>query len=204
MLSKYPKTAKLKDGTEVVIRPLARDDFDQLLAFFESLPEEDRLFLRHDVSDPEIVRKWTEELDLERVIPLVAFDGEELVADGSLHFMPHEWMKHVGHIRLATARSLRNKGLGGLIVRELVALATNRNLEKLQVYVIEDNVGAIKMCEAVGFEKAAVLKGMFKDRSWKSRDLAIMVNDVADLDRILEEWIQFSTLPGYRAPGAGA
>ena len=33
MLTKYPKTVKLKDGTPVVIRPLERGDFDQLFNF---------------------------------------------------------------------------------------------------------------------------------------------------------------------------
>jgi len=49
----YPKAATLKDGRNVVIRPLTRNDFDQLYSFFQALPEEDRLFLRHDVTDPE-------------------------------------------------------------------------------------------------------------------------------------------------------
>lgn len=204
MLTKYPKTVKLKDGTPVVIRPLEHGDFDQLFNFFGTLPEEDRLFLRHDVRDPAVVRQWTEDLNMERVIPLVALDCDVVVADGSLHIDPHEWMRHVGHIRMVTARSHRNKGLGGLITRELVTLATHHNLEKLQAHIIEDNTGAIKMLKAVGFEKEAVLKGMVKDRTWKSRDLVIMVSDVANLDRILEDWMQFSMQPGYRAPGGGA
>ena len=204
MLTKYPKTVKLKDGTSVIIRPLEPGDFDQLFNFFANLPEEDRLFLRHDVRDPAVVRQWTEDLNLERVIPLVAFDHDVLVGDGSLHIDPHEWQRHVGQVRMVTARSHRNKGLGGLLTRELVTLATNRNIEKLQAHVIEDNAGAIKMLKAVGFEKEAVLKGMVKDRTWKTRNLAIMVSDVANLDRILEDWIQFSMQPGYRAPGGGA
>ena len=204
MLTKYPKTLKLKDGAPVVIRPLEHGDFDQLLGFFGALPEEDRLFLRHDVRDPEVIRKWTDELNMDRVVPLVALDHDEIVGNGSLHIVPHEWMRHVGHIRLVTARSHRNKGLGGLITRELVALASDLQLEKLQAHVIEDNVGAVKMFKAVGFEVVAVLKGMVKDRTWRNRDLAIMVNDVANLDRILEDWLQFSMQPGYRVPGGGA
>jgi L-amino acid N-acyltransferase YncA len=204
MLTKYPKTVKLKDGTPVVIRPLERADFDQLFNFFGALPEEDRLFLRHDVRDPDVVRKWTEELNLDSVIPLVALDHDVVVADGSLHIDPHEWMRHVGNVRLVTARSHRNKGLGGLMVRELVTLATHLNLEKLQAHVIEDNAEALKMLKAVGFESAAVLRGMVKDRTWKARDLVIMVSDVANLDRILEDWMQFSMQPGYRVPGGGA
>lgn len=204
LIDAYPKTVTLKDGTSIVIRPLARTDFDQLLAFFRALPEEDRLFLRHDVADPEVVRRWTEDLDLTRVIPLVAFDGDELVGDGSLHLMSHDWMRHVGHIRLVTARSHRNKGLGALIARELVALAEERKLEKLQAFVVADNRGAVKMLETLGFRKAAVLEGMVKDRTWKSRDLAIMVNDVSNLTEIMEDWIRQSMIPTYRLPGEHA
>jgi L-amino acid N-acyltransferase YncA len=204
LIEAYPKTVRLKDGSSVVIRPLVRDDFDQLLTFFRSLPEEDRIFLRHDVSDPEVVRKWTEEHDLQRVVPLVAFDGDELVASGSLHIMPHECMQHVGHVRLVTARSHRSKGLGGRITRELVALAEERDLEKLQAHVIKDNLGAVKMFETLGFKTEAVLKGMIKDRTWRTRDLAIMVNDVANLTQIMEAWIQESMLPSHRVPGDGA
>ncbi len=204
MLTKsYPKTVTLKDGTSVVIRPLAEGDFDQLFAFFEALPDEDRIFLRHDVSDPQVVRKWTEDIDVDHVIPLVACDEDKVVASGSLHVIQHDCMRHVGHIRLVTARSHRKKGLGGLMTRELVALAEHRNIEKLQAHVIHDNVGAVKMFETVGFETVAVLKGMIKDRSWKSRDLAIMINDVANLTQIMEDWLQQSMLPGFRAPGGG-
>ena len=204
LLDAYPKTVTLKDGTNVVLRPLARGDFDQLYAFFKSLPEEDRVYFRHDVGDPELVRKWTEEIDLARVIPLVALAGEEIIADGSLHTVSHEWVRHVAHIRLVIARSHRSKGLGGLISRELVALAEERDIEKLQASIIEDNVGAVRMLEALGFKTVAVLEGMVKDRSWKNRNLAIMINDVANLTQTMEEWIQESMLPSHRVPGDGA
>ena len=200
----YPKTIKLKDGTEVVLRPLARDDFDDLHLFFRDLPDGDRLFLRHDVSDPQMIRKWTEELDYDRVIPLVALDDDRIVATGSLHIMAHGWMEHVGHIRLVTARSHRQRGLGGLIARELVNLAGGRNLEKLQAHVIADNEGAVRMFETVGFKTVAVLEGMVKDQAGRERNLAIMVNSVANLTQIMEEWIHDLTIPQFRVPGDGA
>ena len=199
----YPKTVTLKNGRSIVLRPLVHDDFDGLLAFFEALPEEDRIFLRHDVRDPEVVRRWTEELDFEHVVPLVALDGDEIVGNGSLHLMTHGWMRHVGHIRLVTARTYRHQGMGGLITRELVALAAQRDLEKLHAQVIDGNIGAVKMLEAVGFNTVAVLEGMVKDRVGRSSNLAIMVNDVANLTRIMEDWIQDSIQPMFRVPGGG-
>jgi len=204
LLDAYPKTLRLKDGGEVIVRVLARGDFERLLSFFQALPDEDRVFLRHDVRNPGVVRRFTEEQVLDRVVPLVALDGDELIASGSLHIMPHECMRHVGHIRLVTARSRRGQGLGGLLARELVALAEERNLEKLQAHVIKDNDGAVRMFEKLGFKTEAVLTGMIKDRTWRSRDLAIMVNDVSNLTQIMETWIQESMLAGYRVPGDGA
>jgi len=200
----YPKTVRLKDGQEVVIRPLVSDDTDRLHSFFVSLPEEDRMYLRDDVTDVGLVRQWTECIDFDRVIPLLALDGDEVVGDGTLHLSSYGWAQHVGQLRLVTARSFRHKGLGVVITRELVALAAERGLEKLEAHVIEDSRGAVKMFETVGFKKGAVLEGMVKDRGGQRRNLLIMVNDVSNLSRIMEDWIQDSMVPAFRVPGDGA
>lgn len=199
----YPKTERLKGNREVVIRPLAKDDFERLCRFFQALPTEDRLFLADEVTNPDLIRKWTDELDFEKVIPLVALDGDNIVADGTLHIAPGGWMQHVGHIRLVTAKSHRHTGLGTLIARDLVALAAERDLEKLQANVIEDSKGAVRMFEAVGFVKEVVIKNLVKDQHGRERNLAIMINDVASLTRTLEDWIQDSMIPEFRSPGEG-
>ncbi len=186
-----------------MVRPLTRSDYSGLLAFFRALPEEDRIFLRHDVCDPDVVRRWTDGLDFEHVFSLLAVDGDDVVADGTLHMASHGWSKHVGQIRLVTARTHRHLGLAALIARDLVGLAAERKLEKLQAHVIEDDARAVRMFEAVGFERLAVLKGMVKDQDKKPRNLLIMVNDVDNLGRIMEDWIQDSMIPAFRVPGAG-
>jgi L-amino acid N-acyltransferase YncA len=203
-LEEYPKEATLKDGRVVTIRPLGNGDFDKLYAFFQTLPEEDRLFMRHDVTDPEVVGKWVKELDFDRAIPLVAEHDDKIVADGTLHLTRHGWATHVGHIRLVTARTHRHVGLGTLIARELVRLAEKRNLEKLQSQVIEDNVGSVRLFEKLGFRTCAVLKDLVKDQKGIKRNLAIMINDVTDIERIIEDWIHDSTVPAFRVPDDGA
>ncbi len=199
----YPKEATLKDGRVVTIRPLANSDFDKLYEFFQALPEEDRLFLRHDVTDPEVVGKWVEQINFDRAIPLVIEDKDKIVADGTLHLDSHGWARHVGHIRLVTARTHRHVGLGTLIARELAELAAKQDLEKLQSQVIEDNVGSVKLFEKLGFKVVAVLKDLVKDQKGNKRNLAIMINEVADLERIIENWIQDSMIPAFRVPDDG-
>ena len=134
-LSEYPKEAALKDGREIILRPLANGDFDKLMAFFTALPAEDRMFLRHDVADPEVVGRWIEQMDYDRVIPLVSQDRDRIVANGTLHMSTHGWAAHVGAIRLMIARTHRRVGLGTLLLHELVGLAEQRGLEKLQAAI---------------------------------------------------------------------
>jgi RimJ/RimL family protein N-acetyltransferase len=200
----YPKEATLRDGRRVVIRPLTGGDFDKLHGFFQALPEEDRLFLRNDVTDPEVIGRWVENLDFGHVIPLVAVEGDKIVGDGTLHLPMHGWSRHVGHIRLVTARTHRQTGLGTLIARELVALAEERNLEKMEAHVVDDDIGSVTMFERLGFKKAATLENMIKDRSGNHRNMAIMVSDVSDLGRVMEDWIQDSMQAAFRVPDDGA
>ena len=51
----YPKTFRLKDGSTVDLRLMTKDDLKGLLAFFKELPEEDRMFLKEDVTQPQLV-----------------------------------------------------------------------------------------------------------------------------------------------------
>ena len=44
------KATRLKDGTDVLLRSMTKDDLERSLAFFQGLPEEDRTYLRRDVT----------------------------------------------------------------------------------------------------------------------------------------------------------
>ncbi len=195
----FPKEVTLKDGQKVAIRLLQAGDFDKLIAFFQAVPEQDRMFLQHDVTNPDLIRKWTEQLDFDRTIPLIAETKGRVIADGTLHLSPHGWAQHVGQIRLVVASDFRHLGLGTLITRELVLLAEDRDLEKLYANVIEDDAVSIKMLQRLGFKTVAVLKDLVKDKTGRKRNLAIMINDVAEVEKILEDWIQDSMIPAYRA-----
>ena len=83
-------------------------------------------------------------------------------------------------------------------------VARERNLEKLQAHVIEDDAGALRMLDAVGFKQGAVLKDPVKDTKGEVRNLLVLQNDVADLSRLMEAWIQDSMITALRVPGAGA
>ena len=51
----YHKTIRLRDGTAVNLRPLEEADKLRLLMFFERVPEEERHFLKENVTAPEAI-----------------------------------------------------------------------------------------------------------------------------------------------------
>ena len=73
LITTYPKTVSLEDKTPVTLRPLLKTDEAALLEYFGSLPPEDRLCLKEDVTDPKVIKNWIYELDYDNVLPLIAW-----------------------------------------------------------------------------------------------------------------------------------
>src|SRR5262249_51754977 len=104
----YPRVIKLRDGAETSLRVLNTADVDAILAFARELPEDDLLFLRIDITDPAVVRRWVESQNANRSFTLVAETPEGGAAGyGSLIYNTISWQRHLGEIRLLTARRHR-------------------------------------------------------------------------------------------------
>jgi RimJ/RimL family protein N-acetyltransferase len=175
----YPFKTILRDGTSVTIRPMAITDGAAVLTFYRELPEEDRSFLNDDVTDDDWIRRFLAQVDYQSTIPMVAECGGKIVAQASLYRTLHGWMTHVGQVRIAVARSFQRKGLGVAMVRELVRIAIRVGLEKLIARVVEDQIGAKRAFEKLGFYPEAVLKKHVQDIQGNRRNLVIMSNDVS-------------------------
>jgi RimJ/RimL family protein N-acetyltransferase len=168
---------------------MVKEDEEKLLQFFRALPEEDRFFLRDDVTDPGVIHQWVEKLDYNRVLPILAEVGETIVGDATLHTYRHGWMQHIGEIRCVVAKAYQHKGIGKLLIHELLDHANSRGLHKLQTLFAETQVGAIQAFSKVGFVREAVLKNHVKDFMGKEHDLIIMTNNVSELWRKMEDII---------------
>lgn len=198
-LKEYPKRFILKDGTEVEITPMKKEHRDLLLEFFRSLPETDRLYLRDDVTKEETIDKWIKNLNYERVLPLLVFSQNKIIADGTLHRSEYSWDSHVGEIRLVVHPSFRKKGVGMLVARELYSFAMRVGLEKIIARMMESQKTAITIFEKLGFKKEAVLKNHVKDAKGMKHNMVIMSNDVSRLFlklKFLEEEVTRPTTEG--------
>lgn len=178
LFERYPSEVKLKDGTAVVLRPMNRMDERALTDFFATFTEEDRLYLRNDISSVSTVRTWIKSLDYKRVFPLLAVVGERIVGNGTLHRKPYNWMRHIGEVRIAVAPDLRRKGLGRLLAEELIINGADEGLKKLTAEMVVTQKGAQKVFSGLGFEKEAVLKGYIMDWKGKEQDLIVMTHRI--------------------------
>lgn len=183
------KNVKLKDGTELIIRPLRKDDLDRSRAFFQALPPEDRLYLRRDVTQREVVRQRLRAMKLNQVKGLVAVHGDEIVADGMLELEGREWKEHIGELRLIVARHFQRKGLGTLMARELYFLAASEKVEEIVVKMMRPQIAARSIFKRLGFREDATFREYVKDRGGTRQDLIIMRCDLKALWREMEDYL---------------
>ena len=174
LIEKYPHTITLGDGTKVTLRPCMKGDEQALVEYFQSLPMEDRLCLKEDVTDPEVIANWVFDLDYDNIFPLLATDNGRIIGDATLHFSPIGWNRHEGEIRLTTDPQYRVKGLGTTLVQELIDIAKELGLEQLSAEMPPMLDKAFYLFEKLGFKEVAVLHGFVRDMEGSESDLVLM------------------------------
>jgi GNAT superfamily N-acetyltransferase len=181
VLDSFPKTLTLEDGLTVCVRPLQASDEQALRAFFQTIPDEERYWLREDVSDASVIRRWVADLDYSRVLPLLAFHDEAIVADGTLHRRGHGARRYLGEIRLVVTPAYRGRGLGYLLINELIEVAQSEGLERLEAEIVSGaQAPAMEAVGLIGFEQVAVLPNHLRGPYGDHHDLFIFTYPLQD------------------------
>lgn len=180
------KTEKMKDGTEVTIRPLVPQDADRLMDFYGALPEEDRKYLKFDVTDRKVVVKRLRRVESGDDIRIVAVHGGLIVASGALELSGEAWSKHQGEIRVIIARPFQKRGLGTIMIRELYFIAVQNRIQTIVARMMRPQVGAQKIFRRLGFREESMMPDFVKDLQGSSQDLIVMTCDVKELWKQLD------------------
>jgi GNAT superfamily N-acetyltransferase len=175
-LAGFPKTLTLEDGTSVVVRPLESGDEAALLSFFRGVPEDERYWLREDVSDPQVIHRWMTDLDYDRVLPLIAERDRAIIADATLHRRGFGARHFLGELRLVVSPAFRGRGLGYSLLAELTEIAQASGLDRLEAEIVSGaQTAAVEAIEQLGFEQVAVLPGHLCGPDGTRHDLALFV-----------------------------
>jgi ribosomal protein S18 acetylase RimI-like enzyme len=177
-LEKYPCQARLRDGTECVIRPLRRGDCSRMVKFFSVVPERERLFIKHRVNDPGLVQEWCRKIDYEANLVLLMLKGAKVIGEATLHQRQGGWKRHIGLVTLLTHPEYRGRDISKLLVGELIGIARHLGLKKLEAEVNGERTVAIKCLEQLGFGQILHLENYILDMDGVAHDYVMLGMDL--------------------------
>jgi len=174
----YPHDVQLSDSQEANLRVLSSEDQAAILEFARNLPEDDLLFLRVDITEPEVVANWISNIEAGTTLSIVAYDDEGVAGYATVDRNPARWTRRVGEIRVNVAPRCRTKGLGRHLTAQIFDIARALGLKKLMANMTMDQAGAQAAFKRLGFMPEALLADYVEDRDGIPRDLVIMSYDV--------------------------
>ncbi len=174
----YPKAIKLKDGFQCEVRPLETTDEIAFHEFFLAVPTQERMFIKHRVTEPEVIHEWCQKIDLGRNLPLLACRDGRIVGDATLHQQLGGWKRHIGRVSVLVHPQYRGRGLAKALVMEVVDIARQLGLEKVEAEFIGEQEAAIKVFGLLGFTTLARLPDYVKDMEAIAHDYVLMGLDL--------------------------
>jgi len=178
ILENYPKEITLKDNFQCVLRPLEPTDEIAFHEFFLAVPTQERMFIKHRVTEPEVIHEWCNNIDLGRNLPLLAVREGQIVGDATLHQQLGGWKRHIGRVSVLVHPKFRGRGLAKALVTEVVDIARCLGLEKIEAEFIGEQDAAIKVFAMLGFTTLARLPDYVKDMQAIPHDYVLMGLDM--------------------------
>ena len=177
-LERYPEEIELKDSFKCILRPLEPSDEMSFHEFFLAVPTQERMFIKHRVTEPSVIHEWCSNIDYGRNLPLLAVQNGQIIADATLHQQLGGWKRHIGRVSVLVHPQFRGKGLARTMVSEIIEVARHQGLEKIEAEFIGEQETAIKMFAMLGFSELCRLPDYVKDMQAITHDYVHMGLDL--------------------------
>jgi L-amino acid N-acyltransferase YncA len=173
-VQRFPKIIVLKDNFPAELRPLQKDDEKKFHQFFLDVPGQERMFIKHRVTEPEAICDWCQNIDLGRNFPLLAIVDQKIAACATLHQQFGGWKRHIGRVSVLVLPRYRGRGLARALVTEITHISRNVGLERIEAEFIGEQVAAIKLFAMLGFSNLARFEDYVKDMQAVTHDYVLM------------------------------
>lgn len=169
----YRRMVTLRDGVNVLLRPMTAGDQQAIIDLFSPISDEDLRYLHDNVRDPAVIESWCENLDYSRVLPLTALVNNRAVGQTTLHFQGGP-SRHIGKVRIYLAKDFRRRGLGTRMLETLIELARKQDLHSLVAEIVADQTKVVKAFKNLGFQLSCTFEDYFMLPSGDTRDVALL------------------------------
>jgi acetyltransferase len=152
------KSMQLADGTDIVIRPIRPEDAKIEQEFVQNLSEEPRYFRFMDsiqVFSQSMLARFTQ-IDYNREMALIAVteeQGKEIELGVARYAINPDGESC--EFALVVADSMRGKGLGHLLMVNLMDVARSKGLKIMEGEVLNNNHSMLKLMERLDFTVAS-------------------------------------------------
>ncbi|HEV8544398.1 MAG TPA: GNAT family N-acetyltransferase [Verrucomicrobiae bacterium] len=178
LLEQFPKEITLKDAFKSVVRPLESTDESAFYDFFQTVPEQERMFIKHRVADRSVIRDWCQNIDYGRNLALLALSEDRIIADATLHQQLGGWRRHIGRVSVLVDPAFRGRGLAKALISELVEIASHLGLSKIEAEFIGEQASAMHLFEMLEFTPLVRLPGYVKDMQAIDHDYILLGLDL--------------------------
>ncbi len=155
----YERLMTLKDGSEVLIRPVKPTDERLVQEFFYAMSDREVYyrFLHTIKAFPRKDMQRMVNVDYHREMPVVAVSGklgQEEVAGVARYILGHDDQPEVD---FAVKESFQGKGLGRAMMGTLVEIAKGRGFKGINAYVMPDNQASLRILYSLGYAVTGVV-----------------------------------------------
>ncbi len=173
-LQRFPRHVRLRDTKRAIFRVLEKTDEKALHQLFLDIPERERMFIKHRVTDLKVIREWCRKMDVGRNLPLVALVGGKIVGIATLHQQLGGWKRHIGRVSVLVHPLYRGRGIATRLITEILDISRRAGLEKAEAEFIGEQEAAIKMFAFLGFSELLRLTDYVKDMQAVTHDYVLM------------------------------
>jgi acetyltransferase len=156
----YPKEwerhVSLRDGTNLMLRPIRPEDEALYAPFFAGVTPEDlrlRFFAPVKTLSHAFVARFTQ-IDYARAMAFVAIEQASGAMLGVVR-LHSDANYETGEYAILVRSDLKGRGLGWLLMQLIIAYARAEGLERIEGQVLSENRTMLEMCRALGFEVVA-------------------------------------------------